>query len=276
MPFQGAAPAMQSVLGGQTPIFHMVLPVVAPHIRSGAIRPLAVAAVKRYGDSSRTFRPSGRPASRATRSASGWVPMRSPGHPRRCWTCCRRRSRRSWRCQTSKSGLRPWASSDHQHARATGGAHAGRNRQMVEDGPPGQSQDRVIDGRRRSRVAHEIRACADCRRRSGRHDARPRRWRRCGIRCMLVERNAGDHAPSQDGHHQRRAWSCSGGSAWSMRCAPSPCPRRTISTSPGSPRSAAASCIASAIPASPNGGEVIRERNDGTHAARGRRCGSAR
>ena len=39
--------AMQSVLGGQTPIFHMVLPVVAPHIRSGAIRPLAVAAVKR-------------------------------------------------------------------------------------------------------------------------------------------------------------------------------------------------------------------------------------
>ena len=47
VPFQGAAPAMQSVLGGQTPIFHMVLPVVAPHIRSGAIRPLAVAAVKR-------------------------------------------------------------------------------------------------------------------------------------------------------------------------------------------------------------------------------------
>ena len=34
VPFQGAAPAMQSVLGGQTPIFHMVLPVVAPHIRS--------------------------------------------------------------------------------------------------------------------------------------------------------------------------------------------------------------------------------------------------
>src|SRR5262245_17925699 len=47
VPFQGAAPAVQSVLGGQTPIFHNVLPAVAPHIRSGAMRPLAVAAAKR-------------------------------------------------------------------------------------------------------------------------------------------------------------------------------------------------------------------------------------
>jgi tripartite-type tricarboxylate transporter receptor subunit TctC len=47
VPFQGAAPAVQSVLGGQTPIFHNVLPAVAPHIRSGAMRPLAIAAEKR-------------------------------------------------------------------------------------------------------------------------------------------------------------------------------------------------------------------------------------
>jgi tripartite-type tricarboxylate transporter receptor subunit TctC len=47
VPFQGAAPAVQSVLGGQTPIFHNVLPAVAPHIRQGTMRPLAVAAGKR-------------------------------------------------------------------------------------------------------------------------------------------------------------------------------------------------------------------------------------
>jgi tripartite-type tricarboxylate transporter receptor subunit TctC len=47
VPFQGAAPAVQSVLAGQTPVFHNVLPVVAPHIRAGAMRSLAVAASKR-------------------------------------------------------------------------------------------------------------------------------------------------------------------------------------------------------------------------------------
>src|SRR3954470_22647187 len=47
VPFQGAAPAVQSTLSGQTPVFHNVLPAVAPHIRSGAMRPLAVAAAQR-------------------------------------------------------------------------------------------------------------------------------------------------------------------------------------------------------------------------------------
>jgi tripartite-type tricarboxylate transporter receptor subunit TctC len=47
VPFQGAAPAVQSVLGGQTPVFHMVLPAVAPHIKAGTIRALAVADTKR-------------------------------------------------------------------------------------------------------------------------------------------------------------------------------------------------------------------------------------
>jgi tripartite-type tricarboxylate transporter receptor subunit TctC len=35
---------VQSVLAGQTPVFHNVLPAVAPHIRAGTMRPLAVAA----------------------------------------------------------------------------------------------------------------------------------------------------------------------------------------------------------------------------------------
>jgi tripartite-type tricarboxylate transporter receptor subunit TctC len=47
VPFQGAAPAVQSVLTGQTPVFHNVLPTVAPHIRAGTMRALAVAASKR-------------------------------------------------------------------------------------------------------------------------------------------------------------------------------------------------------------------------------------
>jgi tripartite-type tricarboxylate transporter receptor subunit TctC len=47
IPFQGAAPAVQSVLAGQTPVFHNVLPAVAPHIRAGTMRPLTVAASKR-------------------------------------------------------------------------------------------------------------------------------------------------------------------------------------------------------------------------------------
>jgi len=47
VPFQGAAPAVQSVLGGQTPVFHMVLPVVAPHIKAATIRALAVTDTKR-------------------------------------------------------------------------------------------------------------------------------------------------------------------------------------------------------------------------------------
>ena len=47
VPFQGAAPAVQSVIAGQTPVFHNVLPAVAPHIRAGTMRALAVAASKR-------------------------------------------------------------------------------------------------------------------------------------------------------------------------------------------------------------------------------------
>jgi tripartite-type tricarboxylate transporter receptor subunit TctC len=47
VPFQGSAPAIQSLLAGDTPIFHNVLPAVAPLVREGKLRPLAVAASKR-------------------------------------------------------------------------------------------------------------------------------------------------------------------------------------------------------------------------------------
>ena len=47
VPFQGAAPAVQSVLAGHTPIFHIVVPAAAPHVRQGTMRALAVASSKR-------------------------------------------------------------------------------------------------------------------------------------------------------------------------------------------------------------------------------------
>ena len=47
VPYQGGAPAVQATLAGQTQIFHNVLPAIAPHVRAGTLRPLAVAASKR-------------------------------------------------------------------------------------------------------------------------------------------------------------------------------------------------------------------------------------
>src|SRR5262249_23186393 len=46
VPFQGAAPAVQAVYSGQPPLFHEVLPAVAPYIRQGSMRALAVASSK--------------------------------------------------------------------------------------------------------------------------------------------------------------------------------------------------------------------------------------
>jgi tripartite-type tricarboxylate transporter receptor subunit TctC len=47
VPFQGAAPAVQAVLSGEPPIFHEVLPAVAPHVQQGTLRALAIAATER-------------------------------------------------------------------------------------------------------------------------------------------------------------------------------------------------------------------------------------
>jgi tripartite-type tricarboxylate transporter receptor subunit TctC len=49
VPFQGAAPAVQAVLTGEPPMFHEVLPAVAPHITQGTLRALAVASSNRSG-----------------------------------------------------------------------------------------------------------------------------------------------------------------------------------------------------------------------------------
>jgi tripartite-type tricarboxylate transporter receptor subunit TctC len=47
VPFNGAGPAVASAVGNQTPIAVVALPPAAPHIRSGALRALAVTSAKR-------------------------------------------------------------------------------------------------------------------------------------------------------------------------------------------------------------------------------------
>jgi tripartite-type tricarboxylate transporter receptor subunit TctC len=83
VPFQGAAPAVQSVLAGQTPVFHNVLPAVAPHIRAGTMRALAVASSNRRR-TSLMCRPLAKRVILATRLDSGWACL------------CRRVLRKIW------------------------------------------------------------------------------------------------------------------------------------------------------------------------------------
>jgi tripartite-type tricarboxylate transporter receptor subunit TctC len=47
VPFGGAGPAVASAVGNQTPIAFVALPPAAPHIKSGALRALAVTSAKR-------------------------------------------------------------------------------------------------------------------------------------------------------------------------------------------------------------------------------------
>lgn len=47
VPFNGAGPAVASAVGNQTPIAFIALPPAAPHIKSGALRALAVTSAKR-------------------------------------------------------------------------------------------------------------------------------------------------------------------------------------------------------------------------------------
>ncbi len=47
VPYRGAAPAVQDLLGGQVPAAFVVTPSVAPHVASGRLRALAVSGAKR-------------------------------------------------------------------------------------------------------------------------------------------------------------------------------------------------------------------------------------
>jgi tripartite-type tricarboxylate transporter receptor subunit TctC len=47
VPFQGAAPAVTSTIAGHTSIVHMTTPALAPHVKDGKLRPIAVTSGKR-------------------------------------------------------------------------------------------------------------------------------------------------------------------------------------------------------------------------------------
>jgi tripartite-type tricarboxylate transporter receptor subunit TctC len=47
VPFQGGGQAVSSTLGGQTPILHITLPLVAQHLKQGTLRALAIASSTR-------------------------------------------------------------------------------------------------------------------------------------------------------------------------------------------------------------------------------------
>jgi tripartite-type tricarboxylate transporter receptor subunit TctC len=47
VPFQGAVAAVQAVLSGEPPLFHEVLPAVAPYVTQGTMRALAIASKRR-------------------------------------------------------------------------------------------------------------------------------------------------------------------------------------------------------------------------------------
>ena len=53
VPFSGAGPALQSTVGGYTPITFSSLPAAIPLIKSGLVRPLAVTSSKRVSRASR-------------------------------------------------------------------------------------------------------------------------------------------------------------------------------------------------------------------------------
>jgi tripartite-type tricarboxylate transporter receptor subunit TctC len=47
VPFQGAAPAVTSTIAGHTSIIHMTAPALAPHVKDGKLRAIAVTSSKR-------------------------------------------------------------------------------------------------------------------------------------------------------------------------------------------------------------------------------------
>ena len=47
VPFSGGGQAVQSTIAGHTPILHITLPLIAPHLKEGTLRALAIASSKR-------------------------------------------------------------------------------------------------------------------------------------------------------------------------------------------------------------------------------------
>lgn len=80
VPYRGSAPAMADLLGGQTACMFDNLPSAMPHIRSGALRALAVTSSKRFASlpDLPTIAESGLPGYDATSWFGMWAPASTP------------------------------------------------------------------------------------------------------------------------------------------------------------------------------------------------------
>ena len=100
VPFNGAAPAVNSTLAGDTQVIFLGLPPVAPHLQSDKLRAIAVTSQTRSGAISQRSDLDARPAcptrNRNCRSGSSLRPER----PRPSSQSCSTRSARSSNCPT--------------------------------------------------------------------------------------------------------------------------------------------------------------------------------
>jgi hypothetical protein len=107
VPFTGGGPAMNSTIGGHTPISFPALSTAAPSIVGGKVRGLAVMSPKRSPHCRRADdggigpgRSAGRRLCRILLPAGAWPVVDLPIA----------KSSKRWRCRTSKNGWRSWAS----------------------------------------------------------------------------------------------------------------------------------------------------------------------
>ena len=107
VPFQGGPPAVTSTVAGHTQILHLTLPIVAPLVRDGKLRLLAVAGTTRAAEFP-DVPTLARRAYRTTRSGFGMASC-FPGE--RLTTSLNSgigKSARSWRCLKCATGWRRW------------------------------------------------------------------------------------------------------------------------------------------------------------------------
>jgi hypothetical protein len=114
VPYKGGAPAIADLIAGNVELMFESTNSIAPHVRAGRVRALAVTGLKRSISLPRC-RPSSRPACPATRSTRGAASSRPPG--------CRARSSTSSTRRLTRPSSRPRRSSasSSSAARAAGG-----------------------------------------------------------------------------------------------------------------------------------------------------------
>ena len=81
VPYRGAAPAVKDLLGGHIQMIVLDVPVLLPHIRSGAVKALAVTSATRSAPCptfQRPARPATKPCCRTT-GTDWWRPAGMPG-----------------------------------------------------------------------------------------------------------------------------------------------------------------------------------------------------